>query len=107
LWYKGGELKAGKPPERDLIRGRTKQTLKLRLLALVLALALVWYSLNPAPRPVVRKKRKEEPLDEKKQEVKPRSMPATLPVAYSSTVEPSQPADDGEDDFEWPEFIDG
>jgi hypothetical protein len=47
-------------------REQTKQTLKLRLLALVLALSLVWYSLNPAPRPVTRKKLKEELPDEKK-----------------------------------------
>jgi hypothetical protein len=88
-------------------RERTKQTLKLRLLALVLALALVRYSLNPAPKPIVRKKQEAEPPDEKKRNVEPRSVPTALPVAFRPAVEPSPPADDGEDDFEWPEFIDG
>lgn len=88
-------------------RERTKQTLKLRLLAFVLALALVWYSLNPTPRPVTRKKREAEPPDEKKRNVEPRSMPATLPAAFSAmsgAAGPMPSSDD--DDFEWPEFID-
>jgi len=91
-------------------RTQTKQTLKIRLLAIVLTLAVVWYSLNPAPRPVTRKKLKEELPDEKKRNVEPRSMPATLPVAFSPTrdmTEPFPSPDEDEDDFEWPEFIDG
>jgi hypothetical protein len=89
-------------------RERAKQTLKLRLLAFVLALALVWYSLNPAPKPVVRRKRKEEPPDEKKRNVEPRSMPATLPMAFGAISEAAEPLPSSdEDDFEWPEFIDG
>jgi len=91
-------------------RGQTKQTLKLRLLALVLALALVWYSLNPAPRPIIRKKREAEPPDEKKRNVEPRSMPATLPIVFKptgETIEPLLTPGKDEDDFEWPEFIDG
>jgi hypothetical protein len=87
-------------------REQTKQTFKLRLLALVLALLLVWYGLNPAPRPVIRKKLKEELPDEKKRNVEPRSMPATLPVAFRPMAGSAPPADDDEDDFEWPEFID-
>jgi hypothetical protein len=91
-------------------REQTPQTLKLRLLALVLALALVWYSLNPAPRSVIRKKREAEPPDEKKRNVEPQSM-LTIPlIAFRHSGErieplPSIAAD--EDDFEWPEFIDG
>jgi hypothetical protein len=91
-------------------RERTKQTLKLRLLAFVLALALVWYSLNPAPRPVIRKKREAEPPDEKKRSVGPQAMSATLPVALMPAgegAEPLPPPEEDEDDFEWPEFIDG
>jgi hypothetical protein len=89
---------------------QTKQTLKLRLLAFVLTLALVWYSLNPAPRPVVRKKREEVLPDEKKRNVEPQSMPATLPVTFRlgrEAIEPLPFTDKDEDDFEWPEFIDG
>jgi hypothetical protein len=91
-------------------RERTKQTLKLRLLALVLALLLVWYGLNPAPRLVVGKKREAEPPEGKKRNVEPRSMPATLPVAFRPTgeaIESLPTPNKDEDDFEWPEFIDG
>ena len=87
-------------------RELSKQTLKLRLLTLVLALALVWYSLNPAPRPFTRKKREGDPPDEKKRNVEPRSMPATLPVTFRPVAGPAPSADDDEDEFEWPEFID-
>lgn len=93
-----------------MIRERNKQTIKLRLLALVLALALVWYGLNPMPRPVIRKKREAEPPDEKKRNVEPRGMPATLPLAFRPTggaIEPLPTPDKDEDDFEWPEVIDG
>jgi hypothetical protein len=92
-------------------RERSKQTFKLRLLACVLALLLVWYSLNPAPRPAAREKKEAEPPDEKKRAAEPRSVPATLPAALNPAWEParpSPPADGGDaDDFEWPEFIDG
>lgn len=91
-------------------RIQSKQTLKLRLLAFVLVVALVWYSLNPAPRPVIRKTREAEPPDEKKQNLELQTLPATLPIAFKRLGEPSEtlpPADEGDDDFEWPEFIDG
>ena len=91
-------------------RVQTKQTLKLRLLALVLVLALIWYSLNPAPAPVIRRKRDNELPDEKKREVEPQSMPVILPVAFRPIREMAAPLlspDEDEDDFEWPEFIDG
>lgn len=91
-------------------RVQTKQTLKLRLLAFVLALALVWYSVNPAPRPVARRKQEDEPPDEKKRNVEPQSMPATLLLGFRPLVEApgiSSPPDEDVDDFEWPEFIDG
>jgi hypothetical protein len=92
-------------------RERGKQTFKLRLLAFVLVLLLVWYSLNPAPRPVARRKKEPEPPDEKKRTVEPRGVPATLPSAFGPAWEPMRPSppadEDDEDDFEWPEFIDG
>jgi hypothetical protein len=89
-------------------RERAKQTLKLRVLAFVLALALIWYSLNPTPGAVTSKKPKAEPSDEKKRKVETQSMPVTLPVTFrhlGGMAESSPPLD--EDDFEWPEFIDG
>jgi hypothetical protein len=91
-------------------REQTKQTFKLRLLAFVLALALVWYSLNPAPRIVISRNREELPPDKKKRNAEPRSMSATLPLAFRPIVEIVEPLpslDADVDDFEWPEFIDG
>ena len=89
---------------------QTKQTLKLRLLAIVLALALVWYSLNPAPGPIIRNKREAEPPDEKKRKIDLRSMQVALPIAFrpvEGIAGLSISSDEDEDDFEWPEFIDG
>lgn len=91
-------------------RAQTKQTLKLRLLAFVLALALIWYSLNPVPTPIIRRKRDDELPDEKKRNVEPQIIPATLPTAFRTIrvmAEPLPSPDKDEDDFEWPEFIDG
>jgi hypothetical protein len=90
-------------------RAQTKQTFKLRLLAFVLDLAILWYSLNPAPRPVLRKKREAEPPDEKKRTIEPRSMPATLPIMLKPMGEMAEDFSlpDDDDEFEWPEFIDG
>jgi hypothetical protein len=91
-------------------REQTKQSLKLRLLAFILALALLWYSLNPAPAPLIRRQREDELPDEKKRNVEPKSMPAALPLAPRSFGEPAEalpPAAKDEDDFEWPDFIDG
>lgn len=87
---------------------QTTQTLKLQLLACVLALALLWYSLNPVPRTAVYRQPKEEPPDEKKRDAVPRKMPMTLPNLFG-------PGGEGEllllseedDDFEWPEYVDG
>jgi hypothetical protein len=87
---------------------QTKRTLRLRLLAFVLALALTWYSLNPVPGPHSRRKQEDEPPDEKKRRLEPHSLAVTLSAALRSdevTVEHLQLSD--EDDFEWPEFIDG
>lgn len=91
-------------------RERTKQTLRLRLLAFVLALALVWYSLNPVPSPISHKKLEAEPPDDRKRNVEPHGMPATLLLAFRPLRELAAPLpspDEDEDDFEWPEFIDG
>jgi hypothetical protein len=91
-------------------RIQTRQTFKLRLLAFVLALALMWYSFNPTPRPLIRRKREDELPDAKKRNVEPQNMPATLPIAFrqlGKMAEPLLPPHEEVDDFEWPEFIDG
>ena len=111
MWYKEADLKLKSVLwDAAMRRAQTKQTLKLRLLAFVLALALVWYSLNPAPAPMIRRKQDGEPPEEKKRNLEPQNIPMTLPLAFSSLWEmaaPSPPPDEDEDDFEWPEFIDG
>jgi hypothetical protein len=76
----------------------------------VLALLLVWYSLNPTPRAIVREKWEDEPPDEKKQNLETQGMPATSPIAFRrlGELDETPPSSDkGEDNFEWPEFIDG
>ena len=90
-------------------RERTKQSFRLHLLAFVLASALAWYSLNPAPRPVSRTRWEDDVPDELKREAEPR-----LHGAASLPVVPEVPgagdrhsASLDEDDFEWPEYIDG
>jgi hypothetical protein len=83
-------------------------TFKLHLLAFVLALALVWYSLNPAPAPVIGREREAMPPDEKKRNVEQKRLSVTLPATFKSTRERAEPLPfPDEDDFEWLEFIDG
>jgi hypothetical protein len=112
MWYKGAGKRLKIPPQGKLVRReRTKQTYKLRLLAFVLALALVWYSLNPAPRPIARIKRVDDVPDEKKREAEPQLRGATTLHVMLGTVgagiaDKPRP-DQDEDDFDWPEFIDG
>lgn len=92
-------------------RERNRQTFKLHMLALVLALALLWYSINPAPSPITRYKPKAEPPDEKRRELEPQLQRADVSHTSSENFRmgrkgTTSPADEDEDDFEWPEFID-
>jgi hypothetical protein len=89
---------------------RTKQIIKLRLLAFVLALAILWYSLNPVPKPIVRIKREDELPDEKKREVEPwlqgiALRPLMLATHQADLADKPFP-DQDEDDFDWPDLID-
>lgn len=90
-------------------RVQSKQTIKLQLLALVLALALVWYSLNPAPGPVViRKKPADLPPEEKKRNARPQNISVALSEAFrpiEETAKHLSSHNKEEDDFDWPEFI--
>ena len=91
-------------------RELTKQTLKLRVLAFVLAVMLVWYSINPAPRLISRIKREDELPDEKKREAKPQLQRAAFLSVSFGTLRPglsdvASSNQDEEDDFDWPEFI--
>ena len=92
-------------------RGQTRQTFKLRLLAFVLAFAILWYILNPAPRPIARIKREEKPPDEKKREAEPQlQREACLPIVFrplrAGSGNQTLPIQD-EDEFDWPDLIDG
>lgn len=91
-------------------REQTKQTFKLQMLALVLVLLLLWYSINPAPSPISRNKSEGDVLDENRRELESRRYRADLtPLAFQQfevgEVASSAPIED-EDEFEWPEFID-
>jgi hypothetical protein len=90
-------------------RVQSKQTIKLQLLALVLAIALIWYSLNPTPGPVIiRKKPADFPPDEK-QNARPQNISVALSEALKLTEDAAKSLSscnkDEEDDFDWPEFI--
>jgi hypothetical protein len=78
------------------------------LLALVLALALTWYALNPAPGPLYRVGRGEEHPDEERREEKSPSRAGhdlggkgafMMESVVESVVEDVE-------DLEWPELID-
>ena len=89
---------------------RTEQTFKLHLLAFVLALALIWYSLNPASGPIARLKGEVEPPDEKKREAEPQlqraaSLRAVIKALGAGSADKPLPNQD-EDDFDWPDLID-
>jgi hypothetical protein len=89
----------------------TGQTLRLQLLALVLALLLVWYTVNPAPGPVIRQMLQDDAPDEKKREAEPQLQRGAILTGIIGRVgaefeDLSSPVEDV-DDFEWPEFIDG
>ncbi len=85
---------------------QAKELIKLRLLALVLALALTWYSLNPAPGSMPRAERDDGQPDEKRHEKRSRASAGyDLGGAFvlKSAVDP---AGDDVEDLEWPEVID-
>lgn len=89
-------------------------TLKLRLLALVLALALTWYAINPAPapRPVRRVKREgERPEEERINARAGGASPSYSGIepprrSPSSSYAPPSSLEDDDDALDWPEFID-
>jgi len=84
--------------------------LRLRLMALVLALVLTWYAINPAPASVQRVRRGEEQPDEKRREAN--SPPGgnfeqttTQATAMKTVPDSFSSAELDVDDFEWPEVI--
>lgn len=86
---------------------RTKRSLKLRLLAIVLALALAWFIINPAPGPI-RRERKATPPDANKLQAKAEAASLSS-SAHSSRrraiANTAAVATVGDELFDWPEFI--
>jgi len=90
---------------------RLRRGLKLRLLALVLALALTWYALNPAPGPVRRRNSRPGDAPEgKRREERSRvggrvHADAGLGRAANrpATERPREPED--VEALDWPEYI--
>ncbi len=108
---------AGMGRVRNPMRTKRKsQTFRLQLLALVLAAALGWYSVNPSPVVVRRREREGERPDEGERRagqgavgrpVDERFRPARLPVGQAGTPQPSSPSRaDESGELDWPEFID-
>jgi hypothetical protein len=88
-----------------------RQAFRLRLLALVLAFALTWYAINPAPGSPTPIRRDEGQPDEKRREARSLSGVNRDPVwtradATVSPLDPSSSAFENPDDLEWPEVID-
>jgi len=88
-----------------------RRAIKLRLLGLVLALALTWYALNPAPGPVRTERREADPHDEGRHEAniafESNYHTARLEVGVSArSVKPSSRTEGSVDGLEWPEIID-
>lgn len=92
---------------------QAREIIKLRMLALVLALVLTWYALNPAPGSMQRLERDEETPEEKRLEKKlrasvgrelmSRELSGSADVIGKSMV--NRGIEDI-DDLEWPEVID-
>ena len=86
--------------------------MRLRLLALVLALALTWYAMNPAPGPARRVRRDEETPDEERRVTgSPAGVGYEPELAGAAAVRSavrasSSQAEENIDDLEWPEVID-
>ena len=88
-----------------------RQAIRLRMLALVLALALTWYAINPAPNSPTPIRRDEGQPDEQRREGKSLSGASCDPVwapanAKESPLDLSLSAVENPDDLEWPEVID-
>jgi hypothetical protein len=90
---------------------RINKAIRLRLLALVLALALTWYAVNPAPGPVrwVGKGGEDEPPENRREaeSASASSLDPTRRVMGMTRAAASRPADaeGGAGELDWPEFI--
>lgn len=84
--------------------------LRLKLLALVLALALTWYALNPAPGPVSRSRRvnDDDPGEKRRESETPagrRPVFADAGFANLHASALSRGESEETDELDWPEYI--
>lgn len=98
---------------------RTKKSLRLQLLAFILALALMWYCINPMPRTTAIHRQKRQEDDEPGAKKRGAEIGAgrtamwpnllgtlaTEPEQSSSSEEMNSEEIDAED-FDWPDIID-
>lgn len=89
---------------------RLRRAIRLRLLTLVLAIALTWYAINPAPGSMTGIRRDEGQPDEKRREARSPSQLNGEPVwigetATKSILDPFSSVVEDTDDLEWPEII--
>lgn len=93
-------------------REQTVSGMRLRLLAFVLAMALAWYAMNPAPGPARWVRKTEEPPDEARRNAENVAANSyRLDLSRTSIAPPHAPASlvgEGTEsaDLEWPEVID-
>ena len=80
----------------------------MRLLALVLALVLTWYALNPVSVTVLPNGRQTEPPDENRYEAKNAFRATRQPERVEAGARGSSlsPRTEDADELEWPEIID-
>ena len=92
-------------------QGQTTGAIRLWLLALVLALALTGYTMNPAPSPVRQVKQDEGQPDEQRRAAKsPAQVSDELELIGAGVLAPatnslSSSAELSIDDLEWPEVL--
>jgi hypothetical protein len=90
-----------------MTKERFRQVIKLRLLALVLALALTWYAMNPTAGLQCHAKHSEEHPDEKRREEwSPVRIDYNLDGIEAVAMKPAvDPVVKDIEDLEWPEVI--
>ena len=94
-----------------MTEGRINHAIKLRLLALLLALALTWYAINPAPGPTRRDRKgreDEHPENRRDAESAPASSLGPTRTRAGLMRSANRPAHAKSEvgELEWPEFID-
>jgi hypothetical protein len=84
-----------------------KQSFKLWLLALVLALALTWYTLNPSAAAIQPSKQEDDPPDAKPCQAQVQTADDLCALRMPLTFPPARTRSSSfEESFDWPEYLD-